>query len=66
MLDTPLNPVFRLRSWTIRKYKGKFYISDQDHPTNWGKGYADLRRACTAIARKLEEEWTTRARRYVA
>ena len=32
---------------------------------NYGKPYKSLRLACTAIARKLEEEYTTRRQRLV-
>ena len=58
-----LNPVFRLKSWTVRKYKERFYISCLEHPKDWGKPYKTLRHACTTISRKLEAEWTERARR---
>lgn len=61
---TPLNPVFRLRPYTIRKFKDKFYVSTDDHPKDWGKSYNSLRQAAIAIARKLEREWSERASRY--
>ena len=27
-----LDPVFRLKSWRVRKYKERFYISCDEHP----------------------------------
>ena len=63
---TTLNPVFRLRPWTIRKHNGSYFISQDDHPKKWGKSYASLQRACTAVARKMQAEWEERARRYAA
>ena len=49
-----LNPVFRLKSRTVRKYKERF------------KPDKTLRHACAAISRKLEAEWTERATRYAS
>lgn len=59
-----LNPVSRLKAWTIRKYKERYYISSEDHPRTWGKPYKTLRNAITAIARKLEKEYLQREQRY--
>ena len=61
-----LNPVFRLRSWTVRKNKDRLYISCDEHPKEWGRSYKTLRHACNAVSRKLEAEWTERARRYAS
>ena len=38
-----LDHVFRLKAWTVRKRKERYYISDQDHPKSWGKAYRTLR-----------------------
>jgi hypothetical protein len=62
-----LNPVFALQSWSIKQVKGRYYIAltAQEGKHRWhAKGYTTLARACNAIARKLEAEWTSRARRY--
>ena len=59
-----LDPVFRLHAWTVHKHKGQFYISKADRPTNWGRAYSSLTRACNAIARKIEREWTQRSQNY--
>ncbi|MGE3703446.1 MAG: hypothetical protein AB7G08_32650 [Hyphomicrobiaceae bacterium] len=57
--------VFRLQTWTVYRRKGKFYITTAEKlPAGTTKGYKSLRHACTAIARKLEEEFTTRSRIY--
>lgn len=61
-----LDCVFRLRAWAIYHRKGKFYISQEDHPKQLGKAYKSLRHACNAAARKMEAEWTTKAQRYSA
>ena len=58
--------VFALKAWTIKEHGGKFFIaptSSFDDKQRWSKGYASLQRACTAIARKLAEEWTERNER---
>jgi len=57
-----LNLLFGLKSWTIRHYKGKYYISPTacEGKHKWGRGYKSLRHACNAIARHLEREWTER------
>jgi len=34
-----------------------------DDKQRWSKSYTTLQRACTAIARKLAQEWTTRNER---
>ncbi|KAB2938017.1 MAG: hypothetical protein K8F92_15655 [Hyphomicrobium sp.] len=59
-----LDHVFRLRAWTVRSHKGKYYVSTEDHPKSWGRAYKTLRAATTAIARHLEREFVDRARRF--
>ncbi len=57
--------VFALKSWTIRKSGDRFYIaaSAQEGKHKWRGPYASLPRATTAIARKLEWEFTRRSNR---
>lgn len=57
--------VFALKSWTIKVTNdGKaFCISPSvafDDMRMWSKRYRTLQAACSAIARKLAEEWTAR------
>ena len=62
-----LNPVFALQSWSIKQVKGRYYIAPTacEGKHKWhAKAYRSLPHACNAIARKLEAEWTTRARKY--
>jgi hypothetical protein len=62
----PSPATYALKAWTIRGSDGKFYISPTasfDDKTKWSKPYTTLQRACTAIARKLAEEWTARNER---
>ena len=56
--------VFALGAWTIKEADGKFYTKRTDTPS-FGKPHKTLRHACTAVARKLEEEFTTRKARLV-
>ena len=47
--------------------EGRYYIAPTacEGKHKWhAKGYRTLPHACNAIARKLEAEWTLRARRY--
>ena len=66
-MSRPIPPaVFALKAWTIKEHGGKFYIAPTaslDDKRRWSKTYATLQSACTAIARKLAEEWTTRNER---
>jgi hypothetical protein len=58
--------VFALKAWTIKKNGEKFYISPSvafHDRQMWSKGYRSLHAACSAIARKLAEEWTRRSER---
>jgi hypothetical protein len=58
-----LNHVFRLKPPTIRHHNGGWYLSFEDHPTNWGRKYKSLQAVLSAAARKGAEEWMTRAHR---
>jgi hypothetical protein len=64
VLDRSAAPfVFALASWTIREdARGRYFIC-RTGSNAYGKPYSSLRRACTAIARKLEEEYATRRQR---
>jgi hypothetical protein len=57
--------IFALKSWTIRKSGDRFYIaaSAQEGKHRWRGPYANLQRATTAIARKLEWEFARRSKR---
>lgn len=57
--------VYALKSWTIRKSGERFYIATtaQEGKHKWRGPYASLQRATTAIARKLEWEFTRRSNR---
>jgi hypothetical protein len=59
--------VYALRSWTIRKSGEQFFIaaSAQSGTHRWRGPYANLQRATTAIARKLQHEFTRRHNRMV-
>lgn len=63
-MSRPIPPAtFALKAWTIKQQGDKFHIvptASFDDKTRWSKPYATLQRACTAIARKLAEEWTER------
>ena len=59
-----LDVVYRLKAWAIYRKKGEYFISGDEQPKQLGKSYQSLRHACTAIARKLEEEFATRDARY--
>jgi hypothetical protein len=54
--------VYALRSYTIKKQGDDFFVS----PTGlkgthrWSRSYANLQRATTAIARKLQREFLRR------
>lgn len=58
--------LFALKAWTIKQKGDKYYISPSaafhDRP-QWSKGYRSLQAACSAIARKLAEEWARRSER---
>src|SRR5262249_20601061 len=57
--------VYALKSWTIKKAGDRFYIasSGQAGQHRWRGPYLNLKRATTAIARKLEWEFACRHRR---
>jgi hypothetical protein len=59
--------VYALRSWTIKKKGEDFFIaaSAQSGTHRWRGPYANLQRATTAIARKLQHELTRRHNRTV-
>jgi hypothetical protein len=61
---TTLNPVVRLKSWTVGKHKDRYHISCDDHPKAWGRSYKSLRHATLAIARHLEREFVEGATRF--
>lgn len=66
-MSKPNSPaLFALKSWTIKQHGGTFRIAPTASfggaPT-WSKGYKSLQAACSAIARKLAEEWTARKAR---
>ena len=61
--------LYALQSWTVREHNGKYQIAPtslSDDSRKWSKSYETLTRATNAIARKLQEEWTTRHQRRVA
>ena len=60
-------PTYALKSWTIKKRGDDFYIaaSGQSGQQTWRGPYRNLKRATTAIARKLEWEFTRRHNRTV-
>jgi hypothetical protein len=60
--------VFALKSWTIKFDNGKYFISPTacfDDKHRWSKPYSTLQRATTAIARKLQQEFLEREKRWV-
>ena len=59
--------IYALKSWTIKKVDERFYIATtaQSRKHNWRGPYASLQRATTAIARKLQWEFTRRHSRVV-
>lgn len=60
-MSRPIPPaVFALKAWRIKKQGDKFFISPAIAGAKWSKPYATLQRACTAIARKLADEWRQR------
>lgn len=66
-MSKPIPPaLFALKAWTIKRNGDKYYISPSvafhDKP-QWSEGYRSLQAACSAIARKLAEEWTRRSER---
>lgn len=66
-MSKPIAPVlFALKAWTIKQNGEKYYISPSvafhDKP-QWSKSYRSLQAACSAIARRLAEEWTRRSER---
>ena len=54
--------IYALKSWTIKKADERFYIATtaQSRRQKWRGPYANLQRATTAIARKLQWEFTQR------
>ena len=64
-MSRPIPPaLFALKSWTIKKNGEKFYVrSAALADAKWSKGYRSLQAACSAIARKLAEEWRERNER---
>ena len=59
--------IYALKSWTIQKRGDEFYIATSGQPGQhkWRGPYENLKRATTAIARKLEWEFTRRHNRVV-
>jgi hypothetical protein len=59
--------IYALRSWTIKKSGDRFYVaaSAQSGTHTWRGPYASLQRATTAIARKLQWEFTRRHNKLV-
>ena len=59
--------IYALKSWTIKGRGDEFYIatSGQSGEHKWRGPYQNLKRATTAIARKLEWEFTRRHNRGV-
>jgi hypothetical protein len=59
--------IYALKSWTIRKSGNEFFIatSAQDGKHRWRGPYANLQRAATAIARKLQWEFAKRHKKAV-
>ncbi len=59
--------IYALKSWTIKKRGDEFYIATSGHSRQhkWRGPYQNLKRATTAIARKLEWEFTRRHNRVV-
>ena len=59
--------VYALRSWTIKKKGEEFFIAatGQSGTHRWRGPYANLQRATTAIARKLQSEFAWRHRKAV-
>jgi hypothetical protein len=67
----PLHPapptIYALRTWSVKKVKGKWYISQAarfDDKAEWSRPYETLQRATTAIARKMAEEVQERHKRH--
>jgi len=58
---------YALKSWTIKKRGDRFYIAStaQSRRHKWRGPYTNLKRATTAIARKLEWEFARRHNRTV-
>jgi hypothetical protein len=56
---------YALKSWTIRKSGEQFYIAatSQEGQHRWRGPYVNVKRATTAIARKLEWEFARRHRK---
>jgi hypothetical protein len=54
--------IYALKSWTIKKADERFYIAAtaQSRRHKWLGPYANLQRATTDIARKLQWEFTQR------
>jgi len=62
----PPPAIYALQVWSVKKVNGKWYISQAarfDDKAQWGKSYATLQRATTAIARKLADEVMRRHKR---
>ena len=58
--------VFALKAYTVKLNGGHYYIAETarfDGKHQWSKSYKTLRHAITAIARKLEREWSERHKR---
>lgn len=62
----PPPAIYALRMWSVKKVKGKWYISQAarfDDNAQWSRPYETLQRAMTAIARKMAEEVLERHKR---
>ena len=55
--------VYALKSHTIRIVSGKFYTAPTADQSKFSGPYKSLQACCSAIARKLGEELTTRRTR---
>jgi hypothetical protein len=63
--SVPTQHVYALACYGIKLKDGKYYVQRVNH-LGWSKPYATLKRATTAIARKLEAEWVQRHARMTA
>ena len=55
--------VFMLKGWTVKTEKGLYYVAPSialGNKLEWSKPYRSLQHATTAIARKLQREFTRR------
>jgi hypothetical protein len=58
-LHPPLPAIYALRTWSVKKVNGKWFVSQAarfDDKGQWMGPYDTIHRATAAIARKLAEE----------